>query len=39
MMEDHVTIAQRLVGSDLSGGKGVDWKRTPDQTGQGENEE
>jgi hypothetical protein len=34
MMDDHVTIAQRLVSADLSGGKGLDWKRNPDRRGE-----
>lgn len=41
MTDDHVTIGQRSVGADLSGG-GVDWKRPPDRRAQeegGEEEE
>jgi len=39
MTDGHVTLAQQSVNADLSGGKGVDWKRTPDRTEQSEGEE
>lgn len=38
MTDGHITLAKQSVNADLSGGEGVDWKRTPDRTEPDENE-